>query len=343
MRSAPRTGSFAAVLVAVATACSSNGNSVVESPAPPVATTPSPERSALAWERVDARGPSARRDYSLTADANAGILYLFGGRAGGKALGDLWALDAEGARWTRLAERGPAPRFGHNAAFLGGRLVVFGGQGGPGRFFNDVWAFDPAAKRWSDVSPKGDEPAPRYGAGGASAGRRFIVTHGFTDSGRFDDTWSLGAAWKDVTPREGRRPIKRCLTRAVYLAATRHIVMFGGQTDGTPFLGDTWLFEPILSRWREVTQGDKPEPRNLYAAAATRDALYMFGGFGAKAPLRDLWSFTGKRWRKLSPDGPAPAARGGIEAAVLGERMFVFGGANGSGELADLWALSVGG
>jgi hypothetical protein len=308
-----------------------------ESPSPEQTETPSEPSPVLGWKRLEARGPGPRRDYSFAAAGAGSAAFLFGGRAGGEPLGDLWAF--AGGTWRQISADGPSPRFGHNAAVIGGRLFLFGGQGGQGVFFNDVWSFDGAKESWTQLADEGTAPSARYGSGGTAVESALTISHGFTDAGRFDDTWSFTRAWADVSPSSGPRPIRRCLHRLVYVKGLGRLVLFGGQTNGEPFLGDTWLFDPGARAWSQV-KSQAPPPRNLYAAAATNDALYVFGGSGNQGELGDLWSFDGTRWNELSTGNPHPSARGGIDFAALGERMLLFGGSDASGELDDLWELT---
>ena len=304
-------------------------------PSPVPVESPSEQAPALGWRRIEAKGPTARRDYSFAAAGTESAAFLFGGRAGGEALGDLWSF-ADGG-WRQISAQGPAPRFGHNSAFIGQRLFLFGGQGGAGVFFNDLWSFDVVTERWRMLADDG--PSARYGAGGTALGTTLAISHGFTNAGRFDDTWWFHRGWEDVSPAAGPRPIRRCLHRLVYVKGLDRLVLFGGQTNDDPFLGDAWLFDPGPRTWTQV-KGPAPSPRNLYAAGATSNALYVFGGNGNERELGDLWSFDGERWREMSTGKPRPSARDGIDFAVLSGSMLLFGGSDVSGELDDLWELT---
>jgi hypothetical protein len=248
---------------AVALGCGDDGDepdpppTTVAEPTTPTLPSPSPG-AAAGWRQIEvAAGPSARRDHSLTWDAQARRVYLFGGRSGGSPLADLWSLDPDAPTWQQLAPsgEGPAARFGHNAVFdAEGRLLVFGGQGAGAEFFDDVWTYVPAENRWEPLDA-GAGPASRYGAGAAlDANGALWITHGFTFMGRFDDTWSLaGGAWQEASPPEGPRPIERCLLRAAFDDAGGRLIIFGGQTDSDPFLGDTWSFDVATRTWSELT------------------------------------------------------------------------------------------
>jgi len=317
--------------------------------------TPVPQ--ALPWRQIAPSGtlPPPRRDHSLVSDGER--LVLFGGR-GESVLGDLWSSDLDGKRrpqapaWTEItAEGGPSARFGHNAIWdeQGARMIVFGGQDS-GSFFGDAWAFEPAAGTWTafdvniDASPR---PEPRYGAGGAyDPAGRMLITHGFTDTGRFDDTWALdlaGQAWTDISP-EGERPVERCLMRAVWDPAQQRLFTFGGQTTETPFLGDLWSL--MGGRWRELPRQPAPSPRNFYAMVYDEQSpfIIIFGGRTEAGPANDLWFFNAAEeyWTQaFAADAPSP--RFGHDGVWLPETrtLLVFGGNDGSSDLNDLWELNV--
>ena len=121
--------------------------------------------------------------------------------------------------------------------------------------------------------------------------------------------------------------------------------MFGGQTTGTPFLGDFWEFTE--DGWRELTGEPKPSPRNFYATAFDGDAarLVLFGGNTADGAVNDVWFFdsAANAWSQQSLRGDAPSARYGHDAVWLPGRrsLLVWGGNDGSQDLNDLWELSL--
>jgi len=310
-------------------------------------STPTVSPAALGWRRLSPAGPPppARRDHSLVTNGQS--LFLFAGR-GEEVLADLWSYDLLNGSWTQLTA-GPPARFGHNAIFdtAGGRLLIFGGQSSDA-FFNDVWAYDVASGQWTDISPAGTAPSTRYGAASAfdPAAGRFFVTHGFTGEGsRFDDTWAFtSAAWTKLDI-QGALPIRRCLMRAAWDPGVGRLFMFGGQTTGTPFLGDFWALEG--NGWRELPGELKPSPRNFYAMAFDDEGgrLILFGGDSEPGSVNDLWFFdsASETWSQQSPEGEAPSPRFGHDAAWLptSHSLVIFGGNDDSQDLDDLWELSV--
>ncbi|HVL89536.1 MAG TPA: kelch repeat-containing protein [Actinomycetota bacterium] len=340
-------------LAAAAAACSGNGSPRrVSSPSPaPTAPAGSPTATATAlpasWRRIEASGPSARRDATLTGDPARGAAYLFGGRSGsGTSLGDLWVYDVAGGAWRKVdASEGPGPRFGHNAGMVGGKLVVFAGQGGPTTFFNDLYTFDPDVGRWSKGAA-GNAPAKRYGSGDAVVDDRLLISHGFTNSGRFDDTWTWSGSWSDASPGSGVRPVKRCLHRSAWWPERNVVALFGGQTDGTPFLNDFWLYDPAAKTWTKAEPGTLPGPRTLFGMVALAGRLWVWSGFSPGGQVGDMWWIDdpAKPWQMQSfPDGQAPGPRGGIAAAAVSDgEALMFGGRVGDTDLDELWSFRPG-
>lgn len=312
--------------------------------------TPSPTPTTLRWDRLDTAGavPPARRDHSMVTDGTS--IFLFGGRGRTGELNDLWIYDLAAGVWTEIQSPSPpSPRFGHNAVYseLDSRIVIFGGQAGS-QFFGDTWAFTPGVDSWEELQIPGDAPSARYGAAAAyDPSGRLIVSHGFTSSGRFDDTWALALStnnWTEIARRD-ERPLERCLVRGVWDSGANRLLIFGGQSTQAPFLGDLWAFNGAF--WSEIDVGDGPAPRNLYSMAYdTRSArLILFGGATSDGSANDLWFLdtTEDEWSQQSPDGEAPPARSGHDAVWLAESrsLFVFGGRGASGDLDDLWRLFI--
>jgi Galactose oxidase, central domain len=314
------------------------------------ATPTATDAGALRWRRIEAAGalPAGRRDHSLVTDGRS--LLLFGGRNDSGDLGDYWTYEVAANSWLQpVVGEGPAARFGHNAVLdsrLGG-MVVFGGQAG-GAFFNDTWVLEDQAPGWRQLDAGAAAPAQRYGAASAlDAQGRLVISHGFTNQGRFDDTWAFAAAgpWADVSLSEPR-PLKRCLVRGVWDGKRDRFLIFGGQTDGTPFLGDLWALD--ANGWTEITSEPKPSPRNFYAMVAMDTALMaLFGGntIDGPGPTNDLWFLdtANDTWTRVEVEGEAPSPRYGHDAVWLAEsrKLIVFGGHDASGDVNDLWELTV--
>lgn len=330
---------------------SPTGASPVSSPSPSAAAVPR-------WTRLNQGGnsPPAREDHTWTVDPATGQAYLFGGRDGARALGDLWRYDLGTDAWTKVDTdgAGPAPRFGHTGTWVPDvGLVVWSGQAGSD-FFSDAWALEPDAGRWRRLPTNGPVPKARYGSCAAlGPDGRLWVSHGFTeDTGRFSDTWAYDFAarrWVDETPG-GRVATIRCLHDCLWTGDGRFLI-YAGQTTGAPAIGDLWS-RTVDGGWTKVAD-PLPAPRQLYALAITGSAgdaerAFVFGGGDKdRSKLADLWSLDLDEltWREEAPEGRAPSGRSG--AAMVsdpsGTRLLLFGGQSSSDALGDLWELRLAG
>ena len=210
-------------------------------------------------------------------DGDGHFAYLFGGRAGTDVFSDLWRFDLVTDQWRRLTPAdGPKARFGHTATWVPGvGLVIFSGQAG-GAFFNDIWAYLPETNAWRHLPSGGAVPEPRYGScAGLAPDGRLWISHGFTDLGRFFDTRAYdfaAGAWTDIS-RENPVPVIRCLHDCVWTPDGR-FVLYGGQTNGVPALGDLWV-RPAKGDWQ--AQADPPlKARQLYAVTTIGNTAWIF-------------------------------------------------------------------
>lgn len=314
------------------------------------------------WQALTVSGPqpAARHDAALAFDAVNQRVLLFGGQSGATTLNDTWAFDLASRTWQELtsAVRPPA-RYSMVAGIdaMQDRLLITAGEAQSGQLFNDVWAFDLNTNTWSEVRANGESPAARYGAGGGihSYSDALYLTHGFTDEGRFDDTWAFDLAtntWRNLTPA-GELPLKRCL-HAVAVTWDR-LVLFGGcsSPSGPCPQGDGWQLDLSTNVWQPLP-GTGPSARQLATLTELEDRgeAWLFGGQDAAGQdLNDLWALdlaTG-RWRALQPQGTAPAARHSQSVvwvsdwnAPYSNYLLLFGGQSGSADLNDLWILTSG-
>ena len=297
------------------------------------------------YRYLSVAGPSAR-DAHATAATGDRYVWVHGGRArtNDMSLDDLWRLDVKRERWKKIRVQGPKPeaRFGHNlVAANDGTLLLYGGQQGAS-FFGDAWRFDPNTKTWTELA--GSAPA-RYGAGGAYEERSgtFYITHGFTDAGRFDDTWQV-APFVDSSSA-AVRPLKRCVLGAG--AYRGRLYIFGGQSNEDPYLGDLWRLDLSSRRWKELEPDVLPSERNFYAYAQSGRNWYLQGGRndrgGSEHGLHDLWRLdmrTGTFKRIRTRNAPPP--RWGHGAAIAGDTLVLTGGRTATGDvLAETWLLEL--
>ncbi len=310
----------------------------------------------LGYTLLTAEGPapSPRVDGTIAYDSASQRVLLFGGDDGA-AKNDLWAYSLASRSWQQLAPSGaaPAPRFGHTVIFdpVRRRLVLFGGQARG--FFSDVWAYDVAANSWTQLAQEQAGPSRRYGHSAIydAPRNRMVISHGFTDAGRFDDTWAFDLtanSWRNLAPA-GIKPLRRCLHHAVYDNTNQTMLLFGGCASGfgpCP-LGDLWSFDLTNSSWTEIKGTPTPAPRQYYGISfdEANQRVLLFSGSGPGV-TNDTWSYDARAraWSPLSPSN-VPAARSRHQATYAADRgnTLYFGGlvTGGSrfGNTNELWVL----
>jgi hypothetical protein len=321
--------------------------------------SPSTTKGTFEWRQLRGKGgPAARWDHTLAADDAAKRLVLFGGRdAAGGALDDTWLYDLADRAWMRVDVPGPAPRFGHAVTVdqKARRLILFGGQSGD-VFYNDTWIFDLAAGTWTQIDTgEGTAPTMRYGLPAVLDGtNRFIISHGFSFEGRFDDTWALDLAsglWSEISPDAGAtRPLKRCLHEMAWHPATATLLLYGGCSSGFGPCpqGDLWQFNPESRAWTELTPADGPAARSNPSMVSDRNGerFILIDGLTDAGYSSEIWTgaldggtFT---WKAATAGGDAPSPRASHDAVLTRGDVYLFGGNGDAGPTNDLWKLSLG-
>ena len=173
-----------------------------------------------------------------------------------------------------------------------------------------------------------------------------LITHGFTNDGRFDDTWQFDlatSAWTDISGAPDDRPTPRCLIDGVWDQRKRRFSIYGGQSNEEPFLDDLWGWSPEIG-WQQIPRAPRPSARNMYAMVhdLDRTAVYLVGGRTADGPVGDTWVFysDGENWAQASPAGEPLTARYGHDVAIGTDRaVHLFGGTDDGTIFDDLWRL----
>lgn len=308
---------------------------------------------ALEFQVLTTAGPrpSGRFDGTIVYDPPGKQILLFGGSDDSGNQNDLWAYSIERNEWRDLSPMGakPAPRFGQTLNYdpVRRRAILFGGEGAG--FFSDVWAYDIARNEWRMLADHNTGPSRRYGHSGIYDAERdrIVISHGFTDRGRFDDTWAFDLStnrWTDLSP-VGARPVRRCLHHAEYDRAGSQMLLFGGCASGfgpCP-LGDLWSFDLRTNRWTEIRTAPAPAGRQHYGLAfdEKRRRMVLFAGSGA-ALYNDIWEFDpgAAQWTRAALAtalSPRLRVQGAYARGI--EKTFFFGGSKDGRKTDELVAL----
>lgn len=199
------------------------------------------EFDGSAWEQKAVHGPSARMLHRMAFDSERGRVVLFGGTASGRQgphFDETWEWD--GAVWTRLDTKGPAPRFESAMAYDSTRnaLVVFGGASGAGKLA-DTWTLAGGACR----AAAGPGPSKRDHHGMAFHEARGVVVMqgGWSGERMLGDTWLWdGARWTEhAQPGPSTRGGVPAMT---YDSDRRKVLLYGGWGEDGP-LQDLWEWD----------------------------------------------------------------------------------------------------
>lgn len=163
----------------------------------------------------------------------------------------------------------PAPRGGHAAAVLGGKVHVLGG-GNSRSTIADHTAYDPTTNTWASLAPlpraMGSPAAVVFGGklysvGGRSGPSDFGDVHVYDPAA---NAWSPGPA---VEPRG----------TAGAVAYRGSIYLFGGESQTKrASLGSVLRLDPARGTWEELPP--MPTPRTFARAVVFGDSVYVVGG-----------------------------------------------------------------
>jgi N-acetylneuraminic acid mutarotase len=268
---------------------------------------------------------------------------LFGGD-GPTFFTDTWEWD--GTRWLERNVAGPPPRYDHAMAGLGGKVILFGGQGESGTL-GDTWQWDGTS--WTQLNVPG--PTPRFGHQMTTLGNKIVLFGGTTaTTGDVCDTWEFdGTSW--TATGASLTTGLHCVGHSI-AALNGLVYLFGGIGAES----DTWAYDG--TSWKQVASTG-PVGRAWAAMATTQwccteqpppPSVILFGGqVNANDILSDTWQWDGTKWTQLVASGlanqPPPRWDPGI-AMFQGPPgqggLVLFGGAQAvppGGWLGDTWVL----
>ncbi|XP_028768396.1 protein GLUTELIN PRECURSOR ACCUMULATION 3 isoform X1 [Neltuma alba] len=248
-------------------------------------------------------GPSPRAFHvAVSIDCH---MFIFGGRSGGKRLGDFWVLDTDIWQWSELTSFGdlPSPRDFAAASSVGNRkIVMYGGWDGK-KWLSDVYVLDTISLEWTELSVIGTLPPPRCGHTATMVEKRLLVYGGRGGGGPImGDLWALkglieeeieAPGWTQLK-LPGQAPSPRCghtVTPGRY-----NLLMFGGHGTGgwlsryDIYYNDCIILDRVSAQWKRLPTGNEPPPARAYHSMTVIGSRYMlFGGFDGKSTYGDIW------------------------------------------------------
>lgn len=285
---------------------------------------------------------------AMAYDAESDRSIVFGGSVFGPIPVDsTLAFDFESNTWTMTypAYRPPG-RSRHAMAYdsVSDRVILVGGDVGPGEPWVTTWAYDFNSDTWSRLTPW-NPPAPRLGLAMAydAQSQAIVLFGGWWDGTSFDDTWAYDGAAVEWTYRTPAPRFRRGHAMG-YDAQSNRIILFGGEVKQarSQYDDETWTYDFESNLWTNMNPPAKPWPRVGHAMVydAQSDRTILFGGYYPPA-LDDTWAYDYETntWTVLSPPS-RPSARYGHAMAydAQSDRIILFGGSRYGPYNNETWA-----
>jgi N-acetylneuraminic acid mutarotase len=203
------------------------------------------------WSKIETMGTAPVPRYGLSGviDPVADRFVISHGFADTR-YDDTFALDLKTNTWIDVSpDTRPLKRCLHEAIYdtNNQKMILFGGcSSGFGPCpQGDLWSYDAAAKTWTELKPRGAAPSPRSNPALVfdPAGTLWLFG-GRLEKGFNDELWSFDPrsnTWTQHSISGG--PSARASHDAVWDAANKRLIVFGGQSDQGA-LNDLWVYTP---------------------------------------------------------------------------------------------------
>lgn len=231
-------------------------------------------------------------------------MFIFGGRSGGKRLGDFWMLDTEIWQWSELSSYGdlPCSRDFASASAIGNRkIVMYGGSDGK-KWLSDVYILDTISLEWTELSISGPVPPSRCGHTVTMVEKRLLVYGGRGAGGQImGDLWALKGLIEEEneTPGwtqlklPGQSPSPRC--GHTMTSGGHYLLLFGGHGIGgwlsryDIYHNECIVLDRVSVQWKRLSASNEPPARAYHSLNCIGSRHLLFGGFDGKSTFGDLW------------------------------------------------------
>jgi hypothetical protein len=283
-------------------------------------------------------GPSPRIWASMVKDLATTSIILFGGYNGAGALNDTWQL--VGSTWTQLTPAtSPPARYLAAMAYDPGTTSIILNGGFGSALLADTWSWN--GTTWTQLTPATSPPARYAHSLAFETGSTLLLFGGLTASAYLNDTWTWnGTTWaQQAAPLAS--PSLRYAAQAIWDVGHGYMILFGGVSTTSTFLGDTWKWDGAA--WTLLAPAAHPTARAFGACAynTSTSAPTILGGEGSSY-FSDMWTWSGTNWVQVVP-ATLPTARGlgGMSVGAGSQELVLFGGINSSGTLLnDTWTYN---
>jgi DNA-binding CsgD family transcriptional regulator len=229
--------------------------------------------------------------------------------------GNIQQLDPS-ARWQQLAQL-PTPLKNSNAIYLGGDLLLIGGESNEG-IEAALWRYDGSQKRWQSMAPipEAVRDAPML----FSAGKLLVV-------GGIDQTGKVVDIVQHYDPEtnqwhQASVTLPHPLARSALASFEGTIFLFGGW-DGTSLQDTIYRYLADEQRWELYET--MPTARADLAAATVQDGIVLIGGTAENEPaLDEVLYFAPYDSPSFAVEAPLPTKDAAPKVVTLGNALYLF-------------------
>ncbi|MFA5794394.1 MAG: kelch repeat-containing protein [Candidatus Brocadiia bacterium] len=201
--------------------------------------------------------PTGRFDHSMVWAYGQAIMFA-GWDSTERNVNDLWSYDPDSNKWTQKVAKdqpgSPPPRRLHDMAWIGDRIIMFGGY--TDTDLNDLWHYNPDSNKWVQKVADGQAgvPARRRCYSLTWDGSRIILFGGY-NTGVLGDLWWYNPdsnAWVNkINGIDGEVLPKRHGHSMGWTG--RAAVMIAGADQS--LRNDVWSYDPATNSWTRYSIG----------------------------------------------------------------------------------------
>lgn len=207
--------------------------------------------------------------------------------------------------------------------------VLFGGSGACGNC-NNTYVL--SGGKWSTVSNGASPSARSWASMTYDPALQQLVLFGGESSATgaaLGDTWLFnGSSWTLLPTDPSSSPSPRWSAALSWDSEDGELVLFGGYSAATGFLGDTWVLQG--ENWSQIEPLTSPSPRwgAAFANDPAEQEVVLFGGYSPVSGfLGDTWGFAHGTWTaQPTRSGPPPREKAGFAFDPALGAPVLFGG-----------------
>jgi cysteine-rich repeat protein len=306
----------------------------------------------VAWKQVilppGAAVPAPRSRATMVYDTQRKVIVLYGGKLDIPPLpapqvvtlsSETWEFD--GAVWTLVSDNSPPGAREHAGATydpVQGGMVIVGGDTYAG-MLSDTWLYK--NKNWQQLATSlPTQPTGGMGVTFDIAGQRLLAVGGNANPGNTlvvapqtsTLTWN-GSAWISAGVA-----LPAARSDVAVVSSRRHVIAFGGRTNGTSGPTDTVILTPT-SGWAPPAYVGT---RFAMASANLRDraSAIIYGGqtaSGFSSFTSETFELTKDGFFSRGTSGPTPRSFAALAYDAAHRNLVLFGGSASGGANGETW------